>query len=200
MDSSLIIPIVIAVLVGGGIGAFLLLRKKKDDASPLVADQWTVRYSTGMPASFKDRFTFPQPPGSVHYVVRPPPGLLHSRITLRFAVEGPGRLVPTEGGSPAAIRLFLQRRGDNLSAQGQYEHYRWWSRPMLLIPGEHEMSYVLEPEEWTSVYGKHDPAGFIAALADLDVVGFTFGGDFAGHGVYAPDGGSTFIVREWSAS
>jgi hypothetical protein len=170
----------------------------KDDTptpAPIPPGQWQVRYSTGMPASFVDKFTFPQAPGSVHYVVKPAPSG-RSSITLDFAIEGQGQLLPTEGGSPAAVRLFIQRRGDNLSGQGPFEHYRWWSQPVLLVVGEHTLHHALAPSLWTSVYGKNDPDGFYAALADLDVVGFTFGGDFAGHGVYAV-GDMTFIVRNY---
>jgi hypothetical protein len=43
---------------------------------------------------------------------------------------------------------------------------------------------ALTPDRWTSVGGQTDPAGFQALLNDLENVGFTFGGQFAGHGVY----------------
>jgi hypothetical protein len=176
----------------------LLAACKEDSVTPIPSGQWQVRYSTGMPATFLDRFAFPQAPGSVHYVVKLAPSGRGS-ITLQFAIEGQGELLPTEGRSPAAVRLFLQRKGDNLSGQGVFQHYRWWSPHLTLTAGEHMLSHPLKPSSWTSVFGKNDAEGFAAALANLDVVGFTFGGDFAGHGVYAV-GDMTFIVRNFQVN
>ena len=42
------------------------------------------------------------------------------------------------------------------------------------------------------------PAEFAAALADVGAVGMTFGGCFAGHGIYVADGNATFILDSYS--
>jgi hypothetical protein len=34
-------------------------------------------------------------------------------------------------------------------------------------------------------------------VADLAHVGFTFGGDFAGHGVYVKDGAVRFVLKRY---
>jgi hypothetical protein len=57
------------------------------------------------------------------------------------------------------------------------------------------MGYVFAPELWTNVGGQTDAAGLQAALADLENVGFTFGGKFAGHGVYAV-GSARFVLTD----
>jgi hypothetical protein len=48
------------------------------------------------------------------------------------------------------------------------------------------------------VGGQTDPAGFQALLNDLENVGFTFGGQFAGHGVYVV-GAARFVLTEYPA-
>jgi hypothetical protein len=59
------------------------------------------------------------------------------------------------------------------------------------------MGHVFAPELWTNVGGQTDAAGLQAALADLENVGFTFGGKFAGHGVYAV-GSARFVLTEYA--
>ena len=89
-------------------------------------------YSPGMPAQPTATgpgwsFSFPSEDG-VHYVTTPLTGsVIGSRaVKARFAITGPGRLVPSQGDPPARARLFLQRRGD-WSGAGAFEFYRWWS-------------------------------------------------------------------------
>jgi hypothetical protein len=60
-----------------------------------------------------------QPPDGVHYyLVQPVIGRLGSRVSATFVIKRDGRLVESEPceGSQAAVRLFFQRRGDDLSA------------------------------------------------------------------------------------
>jgi hypothetical protein len=165
-------------------------------------------YSPGMPLQPTAdgtgwRFTFPAQDG-VHYVTTPLSGSLvgRTRVQARFAIAGSGRLVPTQGARPARVRLFLQRRGDTWAAD--HEFYRWWSGPSveLVVPGEHELKAALVPEQWFSVLGKRgdDPLAvgqFAAAIADLQAAGQTFGGMFAGHGVYVVDGTAQFTLMSY---
>jgi hypothetical protein len=111
--------------------------------------------------------------------------------------------------APATVRLFFQRRGDTMTGSGDYEFYRWWSNPVAYRLGSGSVTLVgdlTDPSQWTSVFGKSGAANegaFRAALADLDALGFTFGGGcFFGHGVYvAPGSGQAvftateFVVR-----
>lgn len=129
-------------------------------------------------------FTFGEP----HYIVKGTPKLaLGQTITIRFRVDGAGTLAPVDGtGKQANLRIMLWRHGDNLSCSGAYQSYRLWSAPVALNSGEGTLSAVIDPSQWTDCFGQHPSA---AALADLlsqaYAVGYTFGGDFAGHGVKA---------------
>ncbi len=182
MTVRLILIAVIMVLIAGCNG---------DDSpapTPAPTSPWGIQYSPGMPPTMaidgdNYSFSFPQLPGSVHYVTRNVPNSNRRAVHMRFRVEG-GDLFPTEGSPPARMRLFLQRRGDNLSGAGEYEHYRFWSGPVTLVSGELTVEFDLDPELWTSVYGQNNVDGFKACLENLESVGFTFGGNFAGHGVY----------------
>jgi hypothetical protein len=52
-------------------------------------------------------------------------------------------------------------------------------------------------ELWTNVVGQNDQAGFYATLGELEKIGFTFGGTFAGHGAYAV-GQARFHIRQFN--
>ena len=181
--------------------------------SPCAAQSWEIRYSAGVslnvPASGEEfSFEFPRAPGSAHYITRPatPAG---SAVVATFTVMTGGspvfdyRTAPNNTcDSPATVRLFLQRRGDNLSGAGAYEFYRWWSRAgVVLADGTFTLDVPLQPSLWTSVFGKSgesNPRAFAAALADLSSVGVTFGGGcFYGHGVRVLNGRATFTMKRF---
>jgi hypothetical protein len=90
------------------------------------ASYWTFAYSPNMPLRMAgDAFDFPLKDG-VHYVIKQaPPVRAGQSVTLRFAITGAGKLVPTQGEPPARVRLFLQKRGDTMTAAEEYK--RWWS-------------------------------------------------------------------------
>lgn len=176
---------------------------------PMSADAWNILYSPGMPPHPYSydvgwAFDFPQDTNGVDYVTHTMLGSITARsATCMFRVEGTGQLKATEGDAPARVRLFFSRRGDNLSGQGPYEFFRWWSINFVdLVPGSYALSAPLQPEEWYSVLGRrgNDPAaitGFAGAAADISSVGMTFGGMFAGHGVTAV-GSVKFICTGYS--
>jgi hypothetical protein len=112
-----------------------------------------------------------------------------------FEIQGDTTFKEVAGDGPGLVRLYIQRRGDNWSLDRA--SYRFWARPLELKPGKHEMGHVFAPELRTNVGGQTDAAGLQAALADLENVGFTFGGKFAGHGVYAV-GSARFVLTEYA--
>jgi len=168
---------------------------------PPVSAVWAFQYSPGMPPSMVGNyFDFP-PQDGVHYVVRS--GAARSSIGMTFTISGNGTIVPTQGNPPALVRLYFQRAGDDMSGAGQYEFYRWWSTDSIeLKAGDFTLAVPLTPERWSSVYGKHGdvvPAQFQAAVGGMQTLGFTFGGEFAGHGDYVTNGSARFTLTSFTA-
>lgn len=161
-------------------------------------------YSVGMPlrpAPAREGWSFDFPAssrdaGHVHYVTFDPGSLTGKRrIVVRYRVDAaPGtRFVPQENPElPATVSLFVQRRGDNWTARGAYDFFRWYAPSATvrqLAPGTHEMTVSLRDPDWGSVYGKPaaaNSAAFDSALANASRVGLVFGSDAGrGHGVFA---------------
>ena len=119
-----------------------------------------------------------------------------------FAITGNANFVPTEGTATARVRLFLQQQGDTLTAQEPYK--RWWSVPYAeLREGESTLTVAVSPDQWSSVFGQGGaevPNEFNAAISKLGNVGFTFGGTFAGHGVFVTGGNARFVLKQFSVS
>lgn len=188
----------------------LLLTVSNDEGSPAApapGGQWKIAYSPNMPAWMSGTegnwyLDFPSQDG-VHYVYKVAPAVAVGRtITMHFAITGNGNFVPTEGTATARVRLFLQQQGDTLTAQEPYK--RWWSVTYVeLHEGEFTLTASLSPNQWTSVFGHGGaevPNEFNAALSQVANVGFTFGGTFAGHGVYVTGGNARFILKQYSVS
>jgi len=138
---------------------------------------------------------FPQPPPSLHAATFRHGSLAGKRrIVMRFRVEtDPGvRISPrTSPGSPSIITLFFQRGGDNWSARGPFEAYRWYATfasKSPITPGEHVMIAPLSGN-WTAIESssaRTNPVAFRDAVAGADQVGFVLGGgDGFGHGIFA---------------
>ena len=180
-----------------------LFSSSKSSSTPTVPSNiWTTQYSTGVPRTFTDTFFFP-PSDGVHYVVRRAPEVREGNvISLTFSLEGTGTLVPTkELTSIPRIRLYLQQKGDTLTASEPYK--RWWSTNNieLLSPGVYTLRTQVTSSQWSSVFGKNGsevPSEYLKCISNLGHIGFTFGGSFAGHGVYASSGQVTFKVIEFS--
>ena len=148
----------------------------------------------------------PRAPGSVHYVTFPHGSLAGKRrIVMRYRIEAaPGvRIVPrTAPASPSMMTLYFQRDGDNWSAAGPFETYRWYATFAMKSPvtaGEHIIVAPLDAN-WTAVQNssaRTSPGAFREALTQADQVGFVMGGgDGVGHGVYAT-GPARLIVTEF---
>lgn len=172
------------------------------------ASEWVIgpiikgrNYSEGAPLHPTSRrgggwyVDIPQRPSGIHYITFRHGSLAgKSRIVMRYRIEAaPGvRIVPaTAPRSPSMITPYFQRSGDNWSARGRYESYRWYATfatQSPITPGEHRIIAPLDGN-WTAVQtssARGNPAAFRAAVADSDQVGFVLGGgDGYGHGVYA---------------
>lgn len=181
-------------------------------AAAQAASSWAIgpmvrgrNYSVGMPPVPRPArdglwsFDFPFPnrqAGHVHAVTTRTGSLLGARrIVMRYRIEAERgvRFHPQEApGQPGIVSLYFQRRGDNWSARGRYEHYRWYAPPATvrtLAPGTYEMVVDLADPGWSSVMGARvarNRQAFAAALAQPDHVGIALGGGPSrAHGVYA---------------
>lgn len=178
---------------------------------------WQFQYSPNMPSNPSSaaqgwQFDFPNQDG-VHYLTQAVSGKLGYNINATFQVQQSGSVQFVESNPcppqpmNAKLRLYFQRRGDNMSgAVGTYEFYRWFSvEGFVLSDTGTGFSVPVTPSLWNSVWGKRgdDPsatAGFNAAINDVQTIGVTFGGCFAGHGVYVTGGDakltmSNFVVQ-----
>jgi hypothetical protein len=149
--------------------------------------------------------TFPNTPGSVHYVQTPFRATsAHQKISITFRISSSsdavynGRVDP-DAWDPATFHVFLERRGDDLTK----EYFRWWAAEGVYVLGSQDNSVVtieipLSADKWISVFGHHNEAEFSNTLKDLGWVGITFGGsNFYGHGVNMRSGVSTFTLLDY---
>ena len=196
--------------------------KAEANADPAGASNpqaWTIgpiirgrNYSVAMPLHPTARrgggwhIDIPRLPGSVHYVTfRHGPLAGKRRIVMRYRIEaarGTRLLASSDGRSPGMITLYFQRRGDNWSARGRFETYRWYATFATQTPAGPGNYVIVAPLDgaWTAVETSRaptSPAAFRQALAEADQVGFVMGGgDGVGHGVYAT-GPARLIVTEF---
>jgi hypothetical protein len=185
----------------------------------LHAPDWLIgpdvlgrNYSRGMPLQPTPHprggwyIDFPQRPGRVNSVTFSHGPLTGKRrIVMRYRIEAaPGvQIVPARDPEwPAIITLQFQRGGDNWTARGKFETYRWFATfasQSPLKPGEREMVASLNGD-WTAVQTSHaktSPAAFREAIANADRVGFVFGGGNSfSHGVYAT-GPARIVVTQF---
>lgn len=186
-------------------------------AAPPPAEAWQIgpvirgrNYSIGMPATMQPgpqgpRFAFPSAgEGSVHYVTLATTALAGAReITVRYRVDAERgtRFVAQETNNPGKLGFAFQRAGDNWSAKGRYEAFRWYSPDIEpLTPGVHSFTARLDDPRWVGVISSNAATnrdGYAAALADTQSVSLTFGDEAGrGHGVYAT-GPATFTILDF---
>jgi hypothetical protein len=109
----------------------------------------------------------------------------------------------TEGSSPAAGTVMLQRSGDDLSGVGKYADYRLWSgaHRIRLVEGAFEAECPMTYNQWTNVNGQQPSAkAFNGMVNNLAKAGVTFGGMFFGHGVRVSGGSAVLIVTKFKAA
>src|SRR5262249_54521473 len=121
-----------------------------------------------------------------------------SGVRLSFTVQGNGPFISVQDGAPAWVTPFIQHCGDDYSGRGPAASYRFWAsgRSVLLAPGDQYWDIPLTSDNWTNVFGQHDPDGFAGTLGALCAVGVTFGNPSAGatgHGAYSV-GPANFVV------
>lgn len=170
---------------------------------------WSILNSKNMPAMMGQNssgyyFDFPTEDG-VHAVCKPPVGLQAGQnIRMEFNVSGSGSVVPVQGAPPAKVSLFMQRKGDNLSAVGPYQQYRYYHSSAQLVNGDGLLEARLDPDQWTDVFGKRGtefPAQFAACIADAAMIGFVLGDPGAGataHGAYVRNGNARFTLKSFT--
>lgn len=183
------------------------------------AAAWTIgplirgrNYSVGVPLTPSPLrgggwyIDLPRAPGSVHYVTFRHGSLRGMRrIVLRYRVvtAAGATIVPTTiPTSPSIITLYFQRAGDNWSARGPFEAYRWYATFASRSPiaaGSYEIVAPLDGN-WTAVQSssaRTNPEAFREAVLNADQVGFVLGGgDGYGHGVSAT-GPARLIVTDF---
>ncbi len=173
------------------------------DTVYMGASGWVISYSPNMPKNPTASgagwsFTFPSQDG-VHYVMVPyHANKQHQTLTITYRVSGKGKFVsvddPCRG---AGFSPILERQGDTLAASQPF--YRFWGTSALLVAdGQvHTATYPLTYDKWTGVFGKTSQPDFDAAMKNLMGVGITFGGCYAGHGVYVSGGTAKFEMLNY---
>lgn len=194
MDTQWIIAAALFLIAG------VIYFTKKDEAKsrsgvPNHSSGWWINYSTGYPerpTTQGSGFTFDfvvGPQAHIHYVqnYNPPRLRLDDDLVIDFTIEGDG-FVPVEyPEKPALVTVMIQRRGDNMGAQGEYASYRWFSNATIRMePGRWKIAVPLDVSQWGDVFGGKDARLFKEALNDVSSVGILFGSAGGrGHGIYA---------------
>lgn len=122
-------------------------------------------------------------------------GPLAGNFNISFRVEGDEgvKIVPSQPGYFVGTATpFFQRRGDDWSAKGEKEAYRWYgafSSEVLEVGQTYNMSVSFDDSRWTATQhssAESNPSGFADAKANTDNCGLVFGGgDGYAHGLYA---------------
>jgi hypothetical protein len=179
----------------------LILAACGGNTPPAPSAGWTCFKCSGMTLNGDGSFTFPNSGGAVGYIYTAKMPKQGQTVALNFSLTGNGTVVPSpaSGSGPPELRLFLWENGDDVSCSGQFASYRWWSNPgaaSLVSPSNNNLAVVIDPAEWTNCIGQHDFPGFVGTLNNLLGVGFTFGSQFFGHGVYA-NGDVSFKINSF---
>ncbi len=180
LASLLAVALSLTACKGGGGGGSPL-------PPPVSISGWSQMYGNVSVNSSTGSFSFGEP----HYIVQPAPRLqVGQTITMVFSVDSadihPVDMSMNQPGDVARVGLYMQQRGDNLTCEGDFQHYRIWfsNRVAITTPGSYTITATLDPSGWTDCYGQHlDPGRYASFLANVQWVGFTFGGSDAGHGV-----------------
>ena len=196
-------------------------------AISMAAGAWTigpvingVNYSVGMPlhptqtgSGFS--FVFPGSGGAVNYVTTTLVSLhLTTSVTMQYQItlsagaaltcDVPNAAAANSASGKPTLALFIQQPGDNWSAAGPYNYFRWYGAGGAIPAksGIYTVTLPLTIAHWSAVEA---PAGTQAQLSgaamNVGTIGVTFGGcGGAGHGVAMKTGTATFTVLSFTAS
>lgn len=195
MRKLLLIALLLAGCSGGG--------GSSPPPTPPSIGGWTQFYGSGVSIDSTGSFNIPPAPGSVQYVAKSGSAKLGQTVTLKFQITGSGTWGITDPTDtlPPKVTLLLWENGDPGTGQGVYETYReWCGRTVITTPGSYTVSCVLNPANWTGVFGQtSSAAAFQQLLNNLYGVGFTFGGNsYSGHGVYSATGSFHFTLDSYT--
>jgi hypothetical protein len=177
---------------------------------------WTIAFSPGMPGKLRvapegHNVALPTKDG-LHYVYTKAtkPLVPGQSIGMVFRIEGDGTIVPVaktdaEKAEPARMRLYIQAKNDTM--QDVDANKRWWSKGSENLNvrtrgAEYGWNERLDPADWFNMHGQNGatrPEAFYTALKNVQHVGMTFGGMFAGHGVFVQPGtgSARFVLVDW---
>ena len=198
-----------------------LVIKPPPDISPkapnivsLDPQDWYVFYSFDVPehpspqnqAAWSLAFPSIANNGHVNYVQTPfNTTMTPSSLTMTFQVQSSAPkyvVIDPSDHPPATICPFFEQKGDDL----QNPYGRWWAGGYRYTLGSNDNQTItitvpLTYDQWSAVYGEHDPVQFSAALQNIGWVGFTCGGqDFFGHGVALADGTANFVLIDYQVN
>jgi hypothetical protein len=164
---------------------------------PSQAD-WSAEFSKGVTVD-GNVISMPVPQSSAHYITKRGSLANATAMRVRFTLDRPVA-AKSDPNAPASATLYFQRCGDDMSAEGDKEAYRWYASFATVYlpgPGTYEMSAPLSGN-WTAVKTSSrdtNPEGFAAAIADTCRIGFVLGGGTGlGHGVTGP---ATLTIDEF---
>jgi hypothetical protein len=190
------------------------IRPQEPNVVSLDPQNWHIYYSAGLPpnpsADIEGEWSFEFPSsgasGHVNYVQTPfnTTTTMHNmRITFRVGSVGPQyKVIDSDDTLPATIHLFIEQQGDDLVNPNG----RWWALASGYNLGSRDGETItsivpLTSDQWSNVYGQHDPQAFSAALENIGWVGLTYGGQsFWGHGVALASGNAKFILIDFQVN
>jgi hypothetical protein len=159
---------------------FVMVDDAPIETRQVIQDYSNVSWNEGAPntdATYFDGVSFAS--GPVSYVTTSAQGPLPygGSIKLTFELTG-GPLKSSTGASDSAgVFLYMQRSGDDWSAQGAFNDFRLWSHKDVWLGGVTSGTFTIEvsltPEHWSGVLTEESAAGFAATLANPAVVGLT---------------------------
>jgi hypothetical protein len=164
--------------------------------TPATGNEWVTFGAGVVPVDANGGFTFPSSSNqAVGYIYKKPSVNVSGKtIILNYTILGDvgTQFIPSpaSGTGAASIRLFMWENGDNISCAGPYASYRWWAinGAANLALGNTSISAAVTPALWSNCFGKHGDTvvnEFNGAVNNLLGIGFTFGAEYYGHGVYA---------------
>jgi hypothetical protein len=174
--------------------------------------KWFVLNGVPVNYDYEDRpsFWFPNAAPGANYLLTETRGPIKGQaVSIAYTVQASGNAVfdyrtaennMAGPGDYGIARLFIQRKGDDYSAEGDKQFYRFWALAgyRKLENGSYVISASLDPARWSSVYGNRGdvaPEQFAATLRDAEYIGVTFGGGlFFGHGCFCRNGSAMFRV------